>query len=388
MLPPLSRLLTTKPPFWPEFHSPLRGPAITARVGRVLGLAFGICFVTGLLSHYQYHPWSWLPVPASPSWGYRLTQGIHVITGIACIPLILVKLWSVFHRLFVWPPVRGAVHALERASVAILVASSVLQLITGLFNILQFYPWQWGFVEVHYWLSYVIIGSLLLHIAIQLPAIREGLSTRLSDDRGGDQPSEASSRGGLSRRQVLIATGAGVGVVAITTVGQVLPIAEPIALLAPRRPSRGPQDLPVNNTARNAGVIQRATSSSYRLSVTGPRSLELSLSELEALPTLRRHLPIACVEGWSRSADWRGPALLSLVTQVGGSADSFVVLRSLQEGGYSVSTIQGSQLEHALLATHLNGERLSIDHGYPLRLIAPDRAGVLQTKWLHRIEVR
>ena len=40
-------------------------------------------------------------------------------------------------------------------------------------------------------------------------------------------------------------------------------------------------------------------------------------------------------------------------------------------------------MAHALLATHLNGGRLDIDHGYPLRLIAPDRAGVLNTKWLH-----
>lgn len=32
-------------------------------------------------------------------------------------------------------------------------------------------------------------------------------------------------------------------------------------------------------------------------------------------------------------------------------------------------------------------ERLSVDHGYPLRLIAPDRPGVLQTKWLHRVDV-
>ncbi|MEP7092226.1 MAG: molybdopterin-dependent oxidoreductase [Nocardioidaceae bacterium] len=35
----------------------------------------------------------------------------------------------------------------------------------------------------------------------------------------------------------------------------------------------------------------------------------------------------------------------------------------------------------------LNGEALSIDHGYPARLIAPNRPGVLQTKWVARIEV-
>ena len=59
------------------------------------------------------------------------------------------------------------------------------------------------------------------------------------------------------------------------------------------------------------------------------------------------------------------------------------------EGGwvFNNSFVEGPQLSHALLATHLNGERLDVDHGYPLRLIAPNRAGVLNTKWLARIEV-
>ena len=49
--------------------------------------------------------------------------------------------------------------------------------------------------------------------------------------------------------------------------------------------------------------------------------------------------------------------------------------------------IFGPQLRTALLATHLNGERLTLDHGYPLRLIAANRAGVFNTKWLTRIGV-
>ena len=40
-----------------------------------------------------------------------------------------------------------------------------------------------------------------------------------------------------------------------------------------------------------------------------------------------------------------------------------------------------------LIALKLNGETLDLDHGYPCRLIAPTRPGVLQTKWLTRIEV-
>ena len=40
-----------------------------------------------------------------------------------------------------------------------------------------------------------------------------------------------------------------------------------------------------------------------------------------------------------------------------------------------------------LIALKLNGQTLDLDHGYPCRLIAPTRPGVLQTKWLTRIEV-
>lgn len=396
----LSRLATTEPPFWPHLRSPLRSTAVTARIGRLLGIAFTLCFVTGLLSHYQYTPWAWLPEPATPSWGYRLTQGIHVVTGIAAIPLLLLKLWSVYHRFWAWPAVRSVVHGLERLSIGVLVATSVLQLVTGLMNVLQWYAWPWGFIGVHYWLSWIIIGSLVLHIAVKLPLIREGLSTpmwRRSDsssiNSGVPEPAQPAhiehiEDGGISRRGMLAAAGAGVGLVAITTVGQVIPVLEPVALLAPRRPSSGPQNLPVNKTALAAGVLTVARSPQYRLAVTGPRGFTLTLAELEALDAFETTLPIACVEGWSRSARWRGPRLLDLVVRAGGSKASRVTVGSMENGAYGSSHLSDGQLEHALLATHLNGERLNIDHGYPLRLIAPDRAGVLQTKWLNRIMVR
>jgi DMSO/TMAO reductase YedYZ molybdopterin-dependent catalytic subunit len=40
-----------------------------------------------------------------------------------------------------------------------------------------------------------------------------------------------------------------------------------------------------------------------------------------------------------------------------------------------------------LLATRLNGATLAADHGYPARLIAPNRPGVLQTKWVTQLVV-
>ena len=40
-----------------------------------------------------------------------------------------------------------------------------------------------------------------------------------------------------------------------------------------------------------------------------------------------------------------------------------------------------------LLALEVNGEVLAPDHGFPVRLIGPNRPGVMQTKWVGRLEV-
>ena len=112
----------------------LRSVALTARLGLMLGIAFGICFLTGLLSHYIQHPPAWFHWPSRPVQLYRITQGVHVATGLACFPLLTAKVWSVYPKLFVWPPVRGALHGLERLSIALLSAAALFELVTGLLN--------------------------------------------------------------------------------------------------------------------------------------------------------------------------------------------------------------------------------------------------------------
>src|SRR6478609_6443438 len=390
-----------RPVFWPHFSSPVRSTALTARLGRLIGIAIGICFLTGLLSHYQYGPWRWLPEPASPAWGYRLTQGVHVATGMAAIPLVLIKLWSVYPNLFRWPPARSVKHAVERGTVGLLVAATLVQLVTGFANALNWYPFRWDFVPVHWALAWVAAGSVLLHIGAKLPDIVYGLQTRVADGDvlseipWNENPVSHSNSGqvpppptpALSRRDVLTVTGLGLGAVVITTVGQTVKPLEPLGLLAIRQPHRGSQGVPVNRTAEQAQVLTIARDPAWRLLVRGPRPYELSLGQIEARVEHQAWLPIACVEGWSALAHWRGLRLVDLVERAGGNADSVVRVRSLEPAGFNTSEIFGPQLSAALLATHLNGARLDIDHGYPLRLIAPNRAGVLNTKWLSSIEV-
>jgi DMSO/TMAO reductase YedYZ molybdopterin-dependent catalytic subunit len=369
----------------PVFKAGLHDARTATSIGRWLGPAFAVCFVTGLISHFMQHPPGWLAndIPSRPVWGYRLTQGLHVASGIAAIPLLLAKLWTVYPRLFEWPPVRSVMHALERLSVAVLVAGAVFELATGLLNTAQWYPWPFSFVPVHYAVAWLVVGALVLHIAIKAPEIRAHWTRRSPGTLA------LPAQDGPDRRSLLAAVGAAVGAVTLTTVGQSFTPLKDFLLLAPRHPDHGPQALPVNRTAAAAGV-GRIAAEGYRLEVAGPRPYTLTLDELRALPQYEVELPIACVEGWSKSARWTGVRVVDLLERAGAPAHARVQVVSLQlRGGYRVSEMGH---EHArdpltLLALRLNGEELAPDHGYPARLIAPDRPGVLQTKWVGRLEV-
>ncbi len=362
-------------------------------------MAVAICFVTGLISHLHQHPVPWLPIPPSPAWGYRLTQGLHVATGLACVPLVLVKLFSVYPRLFAWPPVRSVVHALERLSVAVLVVAMLFEVVTGLLNVAQWYPWAFFFPAAHYAVAWVLAGSVLLHLAIKAPRIVAGLRRPLDDESGphddpdDDDPDDDPTPpppGGLSRRGLVVGTAAAISAVTVVTVGQTLPGFSRLALLAPRRPDIGPQGLPVNRTAAAAQVNQLALQPDWALTVDAPKPLTLTKADLEAMVQYDVELAIACVEGWSASALWGGVRLRDLLAAAGARDVRAVTVRSIEPRGlYNSSRLTPAQAMHpdTLLALRVNGPDLALDHGFPLRLIAPNRPGVLQTKWLGRIEV-
>lgn len=382
-----------RPPREDQFTSHLRSPAVAARVGLPLGICFGIAFVTGLISHWAQDPHPWFVIPPAPSWGYRLTQGLHIASGTAAIPLLLIKLWAVFPRLFApVPPLRlrrlvGAL--LERGSIAVLVAASIFMLASGLANSAQWYPWSFHFRATHYAVAWIAVGALLVHVAVKLPVIRTVLGTAIEDDVA-DRPETAGPGSGLSRRG-LVRTAWGAGAFAVLgTAGGTVPLLRHVSVFAPRSGS-GPEGIPINKSAHAAGVLATATASDYTLTLAGPHGeLRLRAAELLRLGAHEAELPIACVEGWSASGRWTGVRLRDLVALVGAKPHSEVRVTSLQQHGpYRVTLLPAAYVAHpdTLLATHLNGERLSIDHGFPCRIIAPNRPGVLQTKWVSRLEV-
>ncbi|MCS7479103.1 molybdopterin-dependent oxidoreductase [Umezawaea endophytica] len=357
-----------------DFASPTHGPRVSARIGLWLGIAFGLCFITGLISHGIQHPAAWFTWPSRPVSLYRITQGVHVTSGVAAIPLLLAKLWSVYPKLFGRPLVKSVPHALERGSILVLIGASFFELLTGVFNVAQNYPWAFFFPTAHYAVAWIAVGALLVHIAVKLPVIREALT------RSEEEPRPTT--GALSRRGFLLTTGVATGAAVLATVGGTVPWLRNVSVFA----SRSATGVPVNRRAEAAQVS--TVDESWRLTVG---DVEFSLAELRAMPQTTADLPIACVEGWSASATWTGVPVKDLLERAGVPAGSDVRVESLEQGGlYRSSTLPGTHTADplTLLALRMNGEVLTLDHGYPCRVIAPSRPGVLQTKWVSRLEVR
>jgi DMSO/TMAO reductase YedYZ molybdopterin-dependent catalytic subunit len=354
-------------------------------LGLGLGVAFGTCFLTGAWSHLAQDPPSWFTYPARPAGLYRITQGLHVASGMAAIPLLLAKLWVVHPRLFEWPPARSVLHAVERLALVPLVGGGLFQLLSGTLNVAGWYPWSFFFPRAHFWVAWITIGALVVHVGAKAAATRDAV--RRQPPAAGVVRALAADRraflGGIAATSV--------GLVVATAGGTVTALS-PVSVLAQRRPGVGPQGFPVNKSAAAARVTDLARDPAYRLVVEGAvnRRLELSLDDLRALPQRQAELPIACVEGWSASARWRGVPVRDLLARAGAAANAEATVESLQASGrYRTAYVNADQAadRDTLLAVDLDGEPLHIDHGFPVRLIAPNRPGVLQTKWVSKLVV-
>jgi hypothetical protein len=405
-----------------SLRAPSRNPRTAVVIGRLLATAFLLCFATGLYSHFIQDPLPGMMFLTRPVWLYQVSQGIHITAGILCFPLIFAKLYAVFPELFQSPPVRSFPHFLERASIALFVAASLVQITIGLLNTYQWYSlFPFPFRQTHFALSFVVIGSLAIHIAVKLSTIttywRAGAELPQDDpDETLDVPDELRRLTGkpqaagvtgkifawidttpqnpqprTSRRGFFATVGVASAALVTLTAGQSFRVLDATNLFGARKNDTGPQGLPVNRTAKKADVLETAMSPDWKLTVlNGTQSKTFSLAELRALPQTEVVLPIACVEGWSQYASWKGPRLTEIVDSVGAAKGATVKITSLeQNSSYAVTHMQAEFARDALtlVALELNGDVLDIDHGYPARIISPARPGVLQTKWLSSLEV-
>jgi len=420
----LPRINPNKPPpgpFRPTFwRSPLRGPWLTAFLGRVLLFGIPVVAVTGFLSNAAYYPrlggnsvgrplgpldFYLFSLPTHPSWLYGLTQGLHVTIGLAVFPILLAKLWSVIPKLFEWPPARGIAHALDRLSLALLIGGALFEFATGILDIQYAYLFGFFFTTAHYYGAWVFTGAFLFHAASRFSTMRRSLAARdglapLREKLAQTQPEPAEpvptgliavapAPATMSRRAMLGTVGVGSLFLLIQGAGQSIggPL-RALAFLAPRGQTRGgPNGFPINRTAATAQITQAKVGSAWRLElIAGRRTVRLSRAQLQAMTQQSYDLSIACVEGWTTTQRWTGVPLTDLAALVGVHGSFTADTRSLAtNGAFDAATLASGQTsdQRTLLALKVNGADLSLDHGYPARVIGPVIPGVHCTKWAH-----
>jgi len=386
---------------------------LTAFLGSILLVLISVVIVTGLLSYVAYSPrlagndifggagplgvfaFEW---PTTPSWLYAVTQGLHVTVGVVTAPVLLAKLWSVIPKLFEWPPARSPAHALERLTLALLVGGVLFEFATGILNIQLFYPWGFSFARAHFYGAWVFIAAFVLHVVLKFPLMLRQFRERgvleplrretLERSEPASGPAEAAAT--LSRRGLLGLVGASSAGLLVLTAGQSLggPFRR-LALLAPhdRSPGRGPNGFQINKTAASVGISEQALRN-WSLEVRGAEQVTLTREQLLALPQHTERLPIACVEGWSTTQAWTGVRIADLARMAGMRGPARVLSESVQKsGGFRSAALSAGAVadERSLLALKVNGADLSLDHGFPARVIVPALPGVHCTKWVRRM---
>lgn len=107
----------------------------------------------------------------------------------------------------------------------------------------------------------------------------------------------------------------------------------------------------------------------------------LGPDDLGSLPLETVEATLDCTGGWHSTQQWTGVRLDRLLGEVDG-----VSLRVRSVTGYE-RRFPARDADRIWLAFEVGGEPLSRGHGYPARIVAPDRRGFWWVKWVDSVTV-
>jgi DMSO/TMAO reductase YedYZ molybdopterin-dependent catalytic subunit len=209
------------------------------------------------------------------------------------------------------------------------------------------------------------------------------------DDRSAGFPGGEPGGSPIGRRVVLGMLGlAGVGVLLGNRVTSL------VSAIAEADPTGLTNYLPGNGRFRFYSVVSRVEerpAAEYRLTVEGKvaRPLDLTLAGLAELPQTTMTHDVQCVTGWRvEGVTWSGVLLADLLDHVGATAGPGAVLFGSFDGAYTESlTMEQARRGDVLIATAMDDQPVSHDHGGPARLYVAPMYFYKSIKWLDRITV-
>ena len=163
------------------------------------------------------------------------------------------------------------------------------------------------------------------------------------------------------------------------------------------RPPRGvdPARIPPGQTVTDKwpvlhfGPVPKVDLATWDLKLFGlvEEPLTLTYPELRALPGEVRLADIHCVTAWSRLGDtWQGVAIRDLLARVKPKAQAAYVMAHCEYGYTTSVPLSVLDSDDVLLCYGWNGRDLAPEHGFPLRLLVPQKYFWKSAKWLRGLE--
>jgi DMSO/TMAO reductase YedYZ molybdopterin-dependent catalytic subunit len=140
----------------------------------------------------------------------------------------------------------------------------------------------------------------------------------------------------------------------------------------------------------HAGDVPRTDLATWDFRVYGEVETPITLSweELSQLPRVEATQDIHCVTRWSRfDATFAGVPWSALAERVRPRPSARFAIAHAEHGFTANVPLSFLEAEGALLATHADGEPLTPEHGWPLRLVVPGKYFWKSAKWLRAIEL-
>ena len=128
----------------------------------------------------------------------------------------------------------------------------------------------------------------------------------------------------------------------------------------------------------------------YNLIIDGVVNSPLSLSyeQLQSFPTITRDAEIICQGVKDETDSWTGVSLSTLLKEAGLAAGAGEVVFTGEDGYFVQLPLETVLESDVFLAYKMNGQTLSQDRGYPLRLVVGKSQGADWLRWLTKIEVK
>jgi DMSO/TMAO reductase YedYZ molybdopterin-dependent catalytic subunit len=140
----------------------------------------------------------------------------------------------------------------------------------------------------------------------------------------------------------------------------------------------------------HAGTVPEVDLATWDFRVFGEvdEPLKLGYDELRALPNTEITVDIHCVTRWSRfDTTFRGVHWRELAKLVHPRLGARYVVAHAEQGFTSNVPLTALEAEGSLIAWEADGEPLTPEHGWPLRLVVPSRYFWKSAKWLRGLEL-